>query len=326
MAKGQVRTAGKVSSRKRESIPEKQRRARRIIAELKKVYPDATCALHHGSALQLLIATILSAQSTDETVNKVTPVLFGRYPTAEALCAADPAEIQKIIYPTGFFRQKTKSILGACRAIGEHCGGRVPETMNELIELPGVARKTANVVLGTWFGRNEGVVVDTHVGRLAHRLALTWTSKDEKDAIRIEQDLMQVLPRDEWTFTGHALIWHGRRICTARKPRCADCKLNGLCPSAFTFDGESAGLSHRRDAGATKTARRTAVGQPRKAARRRSPKSGATPRGTGKLPRGAARRSSSQPGAGRKTGRAGTPGAAHKPQGGRRRKPSGGRA
>jgi len=225
----------------RETLDDKRARARKIIAGLRKAHPDATCALHHGSALELLIATILSAQCTDETVNKVTPVLFAAYPDAKALANADPAGIEKIIHPTGFFRNKTKSIVGACKAIVEQHGGRVPETMEELIELPGVARKTANVLLGTWFKKEEGVVVDTHVGRLAHRLALTWTSKDEKDAVKIEQDLMQVLPRKDWTHTGHALIWHGRRVCAARKPKCLDCTLNTLCPSAFTFEPSGEG-------------------------------------------------------------------------------------
>jgi endonuclease-3 len=166
----------------------------------------------------------------------VTPLLFERYPSAETLATADPADVEKIIYPTGFFRQKTKSIINACKAIVEQHGGEVPDTMEALVELPGVARKTANVVLGTWFEKNEGVVVDTHVGRLAHRLRLTWSSKNEKDAVKIEQDLMQVLPRAEWTFTSHALIWHGRRVCVARKPRCDVCTLSRLCPSAFTFE------------------------------------------------------------------------------------------
>ncbi len=221
---------------KGESVEEKGKRARKIIAGLHTLYPDATCALRHGSALELLIATILSAQSTDETVNKVTPVLFAKYPTAADLAGADAADVEKTIYATGFFRNKTKSVIGACKAITEQHAGRVPQTMTALVELPGVARKTANVVLGTWFKQNEGVVVDTHVGRLAHRLGLTWTSKDEKDAVKIEQDLMKVLPREAWTYTSHALIWHGRRVCSARKPKCGECKLNKLCPAAFTFE------------------------------------------------------------------------------------------
>jgi endonuclease III len=219
-----------------ETLEQRRRRAGKILVELKKAYPDATCALHHRNALELLVATILSAQSTDETVNKVMPTLLARYPDAEALAAADPAEMEKLIRQTGFFRQKTKSVIGAARKIVEDFGGEVPDTMEQLVGLPGVARKTANVVLGTWFGKNEGFVVDTHVGRLAHRLALTWTSKHEKDAVKIEQDLVQMFPREEWTFVGHALIWHGRRVCTARKPNCAACVLNKLCPSAFAFD------------------------------------------------------------------------------------------
>ncbi|HPD29000.1 MAG TPA: endonuclease III [Phycisphaerae bacterium] len=210
----------------------------RILAGLKAAYPDADCALKHGSALELLVATILSAQSTDEMVNKVTPVLFAAYPNAAALASADPADVERIVHRTGFFRQKTKSIINACRMIVERFGGEVPQTMDELTQLPGVARKTANVLLGTWFHKNEGVVVDTHVGRLAHRLGLTWTSKDEKDAVKIEQDLMQIIPREEWTYVGHALIQHGRRVCSARKPNCVGCNLNKHCPSAFAFGEE----------------------------------------------------------------------------------------
>ncbi len=225
---------------RKETIEDRRKRARKILVELKKIDPDADCALKHQSALQLLVATILSAQSTDETVNKVTPVLFARYSTARKLADADPADIERIIHSTGFFRQKTRSIVNASRMIVERFGGEVPETMDELIQLPGVARKTANVILGTWFHKNEGVVVDTHVGRLAHRLGLTWTSKDEKDAVRIEQDLCEVLPREDWTYAAHALIWHGRRTCSARKPDCAACTLDKLCPSAFTFDNHKA--------------------------------------------------------------------------------------
>jgi endonuclease-3 len=219
-----------------ESLDERKKRVRKIITRLKKLYPEADCALKHRSALQLLVSTILSAQSTDETVNKVTPVLFAKYPTAEKLASADPAEIERLIRTTGFFRQKTKSVIGACRAITGKFGGQVPGTMDELVQLPGVARKTANVVLGSWFRRAEGVVVDTHVGRLAHRLGLTWSSKNDKDAVKIERDLCQVLGRKEWIYMGHALIWHGRRVCFARKPDCRGCTLNTLCPSAFTFD------------------------------------------------------------------------------------------
>jgi endonuclease-3 len=233
-----------------------RRRFGRILAGLRGLYPDATCALNHDSALSLLIAVILSAQSTDETVNRITPLLFAKYPTARDLAEAKPADVEKVVYPTGFFRQKTKSIQGACKTIVERFAGNVPDTMDELLTLPGVARKTANVVLGTWFHKNEGVVVDTHVGRLAHRLGLTWSSKDSKDAGKIEEDLMQVIPRDAWTFAGHALIWHGRRVCSARKPDCAECRLSSDCPSAFTFESAPGKVSGQR----RKTARSTRAG------------------------------------------------------------------
>lgn len=219
-----------------ESQDARRKRMAKILARLKELYPDADCALIHNGALELLVATILSAQCTDETVNKVTPTLLARYPSAQALASAPPADIEEIIHSTGFFRQKAKSIINACKMIVEKFGGQVPDTMEALTQLPGVARKTANVLLGTWFHKNEGVVVDTHVGRLAQRLGLTWTSKDEKDAVKIERDLMQVIPRDEWTYVGHALIWHGRRVCFARKPNCAGCGINKYCPSTFTFE------------------------------------------------------------------------------------------
>lgn len=218
-----------------ESPARRKGRAQKITAELRLLYPDADCALTHHDPLELLIATILSAQSTDETVNKVTPILFKTYPTVQALADASPDDIERIVHSTGFFRQKTKSIIGACRKIVSEFGGNVPSTMAELVTLPGVARKTANVVLGTAFGKNEGFVVDTHVGRLAERLALTWTSKHSKDAVRIENDLIQVFPQDQWTFLGHALIWHGRRVCLARKPKCSTCSLAKYCPTANTW-------------------------------------------------------------------------------------------
>jgi endonuclease-3 len=215
-----------------ENLDERKARARKILTRLRRVYGPATCALQHDSALQLLIATILSAQSTDDTVNRITPELFAKYRTAGDFANAPREALQAAIRPSGFFRQKAKSIQAACAMlVGQH-DGEVPDTMAQLIALPGVARKTANVVLGTWFGRNEGVVVDTHVGRLGHRLALTWTSKDAKDAVRIEQDLMQIVPRRSWTYFSHALIWHGRKVCTARKPQCTTCPLRQLCPSA----------------------------------------------------------------------------------------------
>ena len=219
-----------------EATAEKKKRARRILTALRKLYPEADCALTRENPLQLLIATILSAQSTDDTVNKVTPVLFKRYKSAKAMAEAPQADIEKIIHSTGFFRQKAKSIQGACRMIAGQFGGKVPDTMEDLITLPGVARKTANVVLGTAFGKNEGVVVDTHIGRLSVRLGLTWSAKNGKDAVKIERDLMQVFPQKEWSFLGHALIWHGRRVCNARKPDCDNCTLAKHCPSAGTFD------------------------------------------------------------------------------------------
>jgi len=220
----------------RETTAERKKRARKILAGLRRAYPGADCALTHQDPLQLLVSTILSAQSTDETVNKVTPVLFERYRTAQALADASPEQVEEIIRSTGFFHQKAKSIRGACRKIVEDFAGRVPEDMDALTSLPGVARKTANVVLGTAFRKNDGFVVDTHVGRLATRMGLTWSSKTSKDAVKIERDLMEIIPRQAWTFMGHALIWHGRRVCNARKPACDRCALAAHCPSAGAFE------------------------------------------------------------------------------------------
>jgi len=225
--------------RKSPKSDERKRRANKILAVLHTLYPGADCALRHEDPLQLLIATILSAQSTDETVNKVTPVLFATYRTARAIADATPQDVERIIHSTGFFRQKTKSIQGTCRKIVEEFAEQVPDTLEQLVTLPGVARKTANVVLGTAFGKNEGIVVDTHVGRLATRLGLTPTSKDSKDAVKIEIDLMPLFPRESWAFLGHALIWHGRKVCFARKPNCAGCTLAKLCPTAGTWDGST---------------------------------------------------------------------------------------
>ena len=231
-----VRRAGDERAVAKEPLAQKQARALRILNGLHSIYPEATCALTHKSPLELLVATILSAQCTDERVNMVTPNVFARYPTASDLAAARTEELEGIIRSTGFFRNKTKSIIGAARTIMDKFAGAVPSAMDQLLELPGVARKTANVVLGTWFGKNEGVVVDTHVGRLAHRLALTWRSRNEKDAVKIEQDLMEVFPQDSWTYASHALIWHGREVCSARKPACERCVLAKDCPSAFIFE------------------------------------------------------------------------------------------
>lgn len=207
-----------------ERIPEPA--LQEILAELGRLYPDADCELRHENALQLLIATILSAQSTDVRVNQVTETLFKRYRSAEEFAAADPAVFEQEIRSTGFFRNKTKSVLGAARKITEDFGGEVPDTMEELVTLPGVARKTANVVLGTWFRKPVGVVVDTHIGRLARRLGIT----PETDPVRVERDLMHRLPQDSWIFMGHAIIWHGRRVCSARRPDCANCTLADWCP------------------------------------------------------------------------------------------------
>ena len=198
-----------------------------ILAKLNEAYPDATCALHHQTPFQLLIATILSAQCTDVRVNEVTATLFKKYPAPEAFAYANPAELENEIRPTGFFRNKTKSVMGASKAIIERFGGQVPRTMDELLTLPGVARKTANVVLGTAFGIASGVVVDTHVQRLSQRLDLTRN----EDPKKIEQDLMKIIPRERWILFSHQLIWHGRRVCVARNPKCAQCVLEKICYS-----------------------------------------------------------------------------------------------
>jgi endonuclease-3 len=202
-------------------------RVRAILAGLEAAYPDATCELRHENAWQLLIATIMSAQCTDAVVNIVTETLFQKYPTPQALAYANPADIEQIIRPTGFFRNKTKSIMGASKKIVEEFGGEVPRTMEQLLTVPGAARKTSNVVLGTAFGIASGVVVDTHVMRLSNRLDLT----KHTDPKKIELDLMKVIPQDRWIKFSHQLIWHGRRVCVARKPRCIDCNLEKICYS-----------------------------------------------------------------------------------------------
>ena len=203
-------------------------RLRQIIAALDQLYPNVTCALAHRSAWELLVATILSAQSTDVRVNMVTPLLFKKYPTVQDFAALEPEQLQPDIYSTGFFRNKSKSVVGAARKVVADFGGNVPQTMEELLSLPGVARKTANVVLGTWFKKNEGVVVDTHVTRISRRLELT----KQQDARKIEEDLMRVIPRQRWTDFSHEVIWHGRKLCVARSPKCADCALEKLCHAA----------------------------------------------------------------------------------------------
>jgi endonuclease III len=214
--------------RRAESLVDKRRRTRTIIARLNREFPDAKCALDHTSPLELLVATILSAQCTDARVNMVTPVLFAKYRSAADYAAADPAVFEREIQSTGFFRNKTKSILGMARALEEHHGGRVPDTMEALVALPGVGRKTANVVLGNAFGKNEGIVVDTHVGRISGLLKLTQETNPEK----IERDLTALVPRKDWTIFSHLLILHGRKTCIARRPKCESCRINDLCPSS----------------------------------------------------------------------------------------------
>ena len=200
-----------------------------IIRHLHLAYPDAICALDHNNAFELMVATILSAQCTDERVNKVTPALFARYPTPLAFAEADITELEQAVHSTGFYRNKAKNIKAAAQRLVQVYGGDVPTTMDELLTLAGVARKTANVVLGTAFGIADGVVVDTHVRRLSNRLGLTTHDDPEK----IERDLMVLLPRTEWVGFAHRLILHGRQVCDARKPNCALCTLNELCPSAL---------------------------------------------------------------------------------------------
>jgi endonuclease III len=200
-------------------------RVAEILKRLNDLYPEVTCALTHRSAWELLVATILSAQSTDVNVNRVTPELFRKYPTVQAFAALTPEQLEPEVRSTGFFRNKSKSVTGAAKKIVADFGGQVPEDMDKLLTLPGVARKTANVVLGTWFKKAEGVVVDTHVFRISRRLELT----KENDPQKIEQDLMKIIPRDRWILFAHQVIWHGRKLCFARKPNCVECPLENIC-------------------------------------------------------------------------------------------------
>jgi len=199
-----------------------------ILKRLDQRYPDVTCALTHKSAWELLVATILSAQSTDVNVNRVTPELFRKYPTVQDFAALTPEQLEPDIRSTGFFRNKSKSVVGAAKKIVNDFGGEVPDEMDKLLTLPGVARKTANVVLGTWFQKADGIVVDTHVTRIARRLELTRNT----DPAKIEQDLMKVIPREKWILFAHQIIWHGRKLCTARQPKCAECLLENICHAA----------------------------------------------------------------------------------------------
>jgi len=223
--KATPRAGGKPAAGYNPVAPE---RVRQILARLDELYPGATCALGHKSAWDLLVATILSAQCTDVRVNMVTPGLFEKYPTAAHFAALKPEELEPDIRSTGFFRNKSKSIVGAARKVVQEFGGKVPDAMEPLLTLPGVARKTANVVLGTWFKKATGVVVDTHVQRISRRLELTR----EEDPQKIERDLMRVLPREKWIGFAHQIIWHGRKLCVARNPKCADCPLETLCHAA----------------------------------------------------------------------------------------------
>jgi len=210
------------------AFPPPAQRIGKVLQRLERAYPDATCALHRSNPLQLLVATILSAQCTDVLVNKVTPALFKKYPTAKDYAKASLATLEQDVARVNFFRTKAKNIQGACRILVDRFGGKVPSTMEDLLTLPGVARKTANVVLGNAFGKQEGIVVDTHVMRLAQRIGLT----KQTDRDKIEQDLMPLVPRTQWTQFSHRMIYHGRRVCTARAPRCTECPIGEtLCPS-----------------------------------------------------------------------------------------------
>ena len=219
-----------MSAKKAQRILKKDKPAwaRTIVKRLREEYPDFECALKHRNAFELTVATILSAQCTDEMVNKVTPALFRKFPTPQALAKARTPTVEKLIHPTGFFRQKTKSLKGMAQRVSEDFGGEIPQTMEELLTLHGVARKTANVVLGVAYGRAEGVVVDTHVKRLSGRLGLT----KQTDPKKIEQDLMKLVPQEDWIDWSHLQIWHGRKVCSARKPACDRCVLNDRCPSS----------------------------------------------------------------------------------------------
>jgi endonuclease-3 len=225
--KGRGGLSGKTKAPKAYN-PTSPERVNDILKRLDATYPNVTCALHHNSAWELLVATILSAQCTDARVNMVTPVLFEKYPTTEHFAALQPEDLEDDIRSTGFFRNKSKSLVGAARKLVSDFGGNVPRTMDELLTIPGVARKTANVVLGTWYNIADGVVVDTHVQRISRRLELT---KNE-DPQKIEQDLMRIIPRSQWISFSHQIIHHGRALCIARKPKCAECPLENLCHAA----------------------------------------------------------------------------------------------
>jgi endonuclease III len=226
--KGRKKLGGATATRKLRYDPLAPDRIAEILKRLDQLYPDVKCALTHTSAWELLVATILSAQSTDVNVNRVTPELFRKYPTVEAFAALEPEQLEPDVRSTGFFRNKSKSVVGAAKKVVADFGGQVPLNMKDLLTLPGVARKTANVVLGSWFKIAEGVVVDTHVHRISRRLELTTNDDPQK----IEQDLMRIIPREKWILFSHQIIWHGRKLCIARKPKCVDCLLENICHAA----------------------------------------------------------------------------------------------
>ncbi|MCB9561055.1 MAG: endonuclease III [Kofleriaceae bacterium] len=255
--------------------PRDPARIARLAELLAATWPDATCELDHRNAFELLVATILAAQSTDKLVNTVTPALFARWPDATALAAVDQAELEPMVHATGFFRMKAKHVLAMARALVERHGGEVPARMEDLVALPGVARKTANVVLGTCFGIADGVVVDTHVTRLSQRLGLTVHT----DPVKIEQDLMAQLPRDQWISFANRLIWHGRRTCFARAPACDRCPLAPLCPAAQVpgHDAAAAPATPARAARAAKPAKPPKPAKPAKPAKTPKPAKPAKP-------------------------------------------------
>jgi endonuclease-3 len=213
-----------------------------VIARLRRAYPDAHCALDYETPIQLLAATILSAQCTDERVNLTTPALFARFPTAEALAGAEQGEVEELVRPTGFFRQKARYIRESAQTILHDYGGDVPQDMDDLLRLPGVARKTANVVRGEIYGLADGITVDTHIKRLSGRLGFTT----ETDPVRVERDLMAIIPRESWIEIAHLLIWHGRQVCKARKPDCPNCVLNDICPSSTVTNDELGAANHEQ--------------------------------------------------------------------------------
>lgn len=226
--KSSNKTKSKVSRARKAYNPLAPERIQEILKRLDQLYPDVTCALTHNSAWELLVATILSAQATDVRVNMVTPEIFKKYPTVQDFAALKPEQLEPDIRSTGFFRNKSKSVVGAAKKLLADFGGNVPENMDDLLSLPGVARKTANVVLGTWFKKGEGVVVDTHVHRISRRLELTRYDDPKK----IEQDLIQIIPEERRILFSHQVIWHGRKLCIARKPKCVECPLENICHAA----------------------------------------------------------------------------------------------